>query len=220
MITVHGMSMSGNCHKVRLALEQPGRPCRWVEVDAARGGARSPEFLALAPGGKVPLLQLDDGRLLPESNAILCWLAGGAPLLPADPWQGAQALRWLFFGQYSHEPYIAVARFIRGWTPPGPPRRAGLPRLHERGRQALDLMERHLQDTDWFTGRAGGVAAIVPVRLHPLRGRRRLRPVRMAAHRRLAGARARHARLRADARQRSRSGGPLRPEPVNPGTNA
>ncbi|KAF1697746.1 glutathione S-transferase family protein [Pseudoxanthomonas koreensis] len=160
MITVHGMSMSGNCYKVRLLLEQLGREYRWNEVDAPRGATRTPEFLAKNPNGRVPLLELDDGRTLPESNAILCWLAEGTGFLPADAWQKAQALGWMFFEQYSHEPYVAVARFIRGWTPADSPRRAELPRLHERGHQALAVMERHLQAADWFSGPQYGIVDI------------------------------------------------------------
>ncbi|MEL1264186.1 glutathione S-transferase family protein [Pseudoxanthomonas putridarboris] len=159
-VTVHGMSTSGNCHKVRLLLEQLGRPYQWVEVDSANGATRTPEYLAKNPNGKVPMLERADGRILVESNAILCWLAEGTPFLPADAWQRAQVLSWLFFEQYSHEPYIAVARFIRGWTPPDSPRRADLPRLVERGGQALAVMEKHLQSADWFTGDAYGVADI------------------------------------------------------------
>ena len=165
MITVFGMSMSGNCYKLRLLLEQQGREYRWVEVDSARGGTRTPGFLAKNPNGKVPVIELDDGRVLAESNAILCWLAEGATVpgrsfLPSDPWQKAQALSWMFFEQYSHEPYIAVARFIRGWTPADSPRRADLPRLRERGHQALAVMERHLQSAAWFSGPGYGIADI------------------------------------------------------------
>jgi glutathione S-transferase len=158
VITVYGMSMSGNCYKLRLLLEQLGREYRWVEVDSARGGTRTAEFLAKNPNGKVPVIELDDGRVLAESNAILCWLAEGTGYLPSDAWQKAQALSWMFFEQYSHEPYIAVARFIRGWTPADSPRRADLPRLRERGHQALAVMERHLQAADWFSGPAYGIA--------------------------------------------------------------
>ena len=159
-VTVHGMSTSGNCHKVRLLLEQLGRPYTWIEVDSAHGGTRTPEYLAKNPNGKVPMLERADGSVLVESNAILCWLAEGSPYLPADAWQRAQALSWQFFEQYSHEPYIAVARFIRGWTPLDSPRRADLPRLHERGMQALAVMEKHLVQATWFTGPAYGVADI------------------------------------------------------------
>ncbi|MCH2090659.1 MAG: glutathione S-transferase family protein [Pseudoxanthomonas sp.] len=159
-VTVHGMSTSGNCHKVRLLLEQLGRPYTWIEVDSAHGGTRTPEYLAKNPNGKVPMLERADGAILVESNAILCWLAEGSTYLPADAWQRAQALSWLFFEQYSHEPYIAVARFIRGWTPLDSPRRADLPRLHERGMQALAVMEKHLAQAAWFTGPNYGVADI------------------------------------------------------------
>ena len=160
MISVYGMSMSGNCYKLRLLLEQLGRDYRWVEVDSARGGTRTAEFLAKNPNGKVPLIELEDGRVLVESNAILCWLAEGTGYLPSDAWQKAQALSWMFFEQYSHEPYVAVARFIRGWTPADSPRRADLPRLRERGHQALAVMERHLQSADWFGGAAYGIADV------------------------------------------------------------
>ena len=86
--------------------------------------------------------------------------AGSSPFLPADPWQRAQALAWMFFEQYSHEPYLAVARFICGWTPIDSPRRADLPRLRERSRQALAVMERHLSQRAWFTGDDYGIADI------------------------------------------------------------
>ncbi len=158
MTTVHGMSASGNCHKVRMLLEHMGRPYRWAEVDSAHGATRTPEYLAINPNGKVPVLELDDGRVLVESNAILFYLAEGTRYLPEDPWQRAQALSWMFFEQYSHEPNIAVARFIRGWTPLDSPRRAQLPALLERGHQALAVMEIHLRAAEWFTGAYYGIA--------------------------------------------------------------
>ncbi|AWV07421.1 glutathione S-transferase [Lysobacter maris] len=164
MITVYGFSPSGNCHKVRLLLEQLGkredRDYRWVEINSAIGETRSADYLALNPAGKVPMLALDDGRVLVESNAILHWLAEGSAYLPEDPWQRAQALSWMFFEQYSHEPCIAVARFICGWTPLDSPRRAELPALREKGRAALAVMERHLQSHEWFSGPAYGIADI------------------------------------------------------------
>lgn len=160
MITVHGFSPSGNCHKVRLLLEQLGRAYRWIETDSARGATRTPAYLAKNPNGKVPMIELDDGRVLVESNAILFWLAEGTPYLPEDAWQRAQALSWMFFEQYSHEPYVAVARFICGWTAPDSPRRAELPRLRERSHEALRVMERHLASAQWFTGERYGIADI------------------------------------------------------------
>jgi glutathione S-transferase len=160
ILTVHGFSPSGNCHKVRLLLEQLGRPYRWVETRSDQGATRTPEFLALNPNAKVPVLVREDGAVLTESNAMLCWLAEGTPFLPADAWERAQALRWMFFEQYSHEPYVAVARFICGWTPLDSPRRADLPRLRERAHDALRVMERHLAEHPWFTGAQYGVADI------------------------------------------------------------
>jgi len=158
---VHGYSPSGNCHKVRLLLEQLDRPYTWIETDSSRGETRTPGYLAKNPNGQVPMLELDDGRVLVESNAILCFLATGTPLLPDDPWQHAQALRWMFFEQYSHEPAIAVARFIRGWTDADSPRRAELPALQARGHRALAVMDGHLAGgAAWFSGSAYGVADI------------------------------------------------------------
>ncbi|MGH8082405.1 MAG: glutathione S-transferase family protein [Lysobacter sp.] len=160
VITVHGFSYSGNCHKLRVLLEQLDEHYRWVEVDSSQGQTRTPEFLALNPNGRVPVVEFGDGRTLSESNAILYYLADGSEFLPTDLWQRAQALSWMNFEQYSHEPYIAVARFIAGWTPLDSPRRAELSRLRERGHEALAVMERHLQANDWFTGERYGIADI------------------------------------------------------------
>jgi glutathione S-transferase len=165
MITVYGFSSSGNCHKVKLLLEQLGRQYRWVETDSSRGETRTPDFLAKNPNGRVPLLELDDGRRMAESNAILCWLAedtpgSGGKFFAGDAWQRAQALSWMFFEQYSHEPYVAVARFICGWTPLDSPRRADLPKLRERGHQALAVMDKHLSAHDWFSATGYGIADI------------------------------------------------------------
>lgn len=161
LMTVYGFSVSGNCHKLRLLLQQLGRDYHWIEIDSSKGETRTPEYLAKNANGRVPMLELDDGRILVESNAILCYLAEGTPYLPSDPWHRAQALAWMFFEQYSHEPYIAVARFIRGWTPLESPRRTNeLPRCLERGHQALAVMEHHLQSAHWFSGPDYGVADI------------------------------------------------------------
>ena len=159
-LTVYGMSVSGNCHKVRLLLEQLGTRYHWVEIDSAHGQTHTAEFLAMNPNAKVPLVQRDDGRVLPESNAILFWLAEGTPYLSSDGWERAQTLRWMFFEQYSHEPSLAVARFISGWTPLDSPRRAELPRLRERSAQALAVMDEHLSSALWFSGRGYGIADI------------------------------------------------------------
>ena len=150
MLTVYGMKASGNCYKLELLLERLNIVHRWVEMDSTRGETRRPEYLAMNANGQIPLLQSDDGSFLAESNAILCYLAEGSPLLPADRWHRAQTLQWLFFEQYSHEPYIAVARFICRWLDVDHPRRAELPRLLERGNAALAVMEHHMHGRDFF----------------------------------------------------------------------
>jgi len=160
MITIHGNSVSGNCHKLRLLCEQLGREYRWIETDNTRGQTHTPEFLAKNPNGKVPVIELEDGRILTESNAILCWLAEGTEYFAGDAWQRAHTLSWMFFEQYSHEPYIAVARFIRGWMPDDSPRRAELPKCIERGNAALAVMEKHLASSEWFSGAHYGIADI------------------------------------------------------------
>ena len=160
MVTVYGMADSGNCYKVKLALEQLKLPYRWVEVNTAKGETRSKEFLARNPNGQVPTLGLEDGSFLPESGAILCYLAEGTPLLPAERLARARVLQWMFFEQYSHEPCIAVARAILRYQPPDSPRRAELPRLQERGNKALAVMEQHLAKETFFAGGRYSIADI------------------------------------------------------------
>jgi len=160
MLTIYGMADSGNCYKVKLAAEQLRIPYRWVEVNSAKGETRTPAFLARNANGKVPTLGLEDGTFLPESNAILNYLAEGTPLLPAERLPRARVLQWMFFEQYSHEPYIAVARYILRYLPPDTPRRADLPRLHERGYQALGVMEQHLAREPYFAAGRYTVADI------------------------------------------------------------
>jgi glutathione S-transferase len=160
MFTVYGMSDSGNCYKVKLTLEQLALPYRWVEVDSARGETRTLKFLAMNSNGKVPLLALEDGTFLPESNAILNYLAEGSRLLPSERLERARVLQWMFFEQYSHEPYVAVARSIVRYHPPESPRRAELPRLLEGGNQALSVMEQHLRRAPFFPGNRYTIADI------------------------------------------------------------
>ena len=160
MITIYGYSPSGNCHKLRMMLGHLGRDYRWIEVESPYGATRTPEYLAKNPNGKVPMIETDDGRTMVESNAILSWLADGTNYFGGDAWQRAQTLAWMFFEQYSHEPYVAVARFICGWTPIDSPRRAELPKLVERGDHALGVMEKHLASNEWFSATGYGIADI------------------------------------------------------------
>lgn len=160
MLTLHGDHRSGNCYKVELLLAQLGLPYRFVAVDVLKGEARRPEFLALNANGKIPLLQLEDGRCLPESNAILCYLADGTPLWPAERWQRAQVLQWLFFEQYSHEPYVAVARFIVQYLKRPPERAADLAAKMAPGYKALGVLECQLATTPFLCGQDYTIADI------------------------------------------------------------
>ena len=158
MLILHDYLPSGNGYKVRLLLHQLGIPFRLVEHDVVAGATRRPEFLALSPVGKIPVLQLQDGTVLSESGAILCYLAVDSVFWPAERLERAQTLQWLFFEQYSHEPHIAVARFLR--MAPDDPRQADLPRLLDRGHAALAIMEQHLTGRRYFVGERYGLADI------------------------------------------------------------
>ncbi len=160
MFTVYGMVDSGNCYKVKLALEQLKLPYRWVEVSTTKGETRTKEFLARNPNGQVPTLELEDGEYLPESGAILAYLAEGTPLLPSERLERARVLQWMFFEQYSHEPCIAVARAILRYQPPDSPRRAELPRLQERGHKALEVMQQQLNAAAFIAGPKYSIADI------------------------------------------------------------
>jgi glutathione S-transferase len=160
MITLYGMSSSGNCYKLQLLMAQLGRAYSWEEIDVTQGENLSPEFLALNDRGKVPVLQLQDGRTMAESNAILHYLAQGSELLPSDPWDQAKTLQWMFFEQYSHEPYIAVSRFVKRFLPQEHPRQQQLAVLKPFGEEALAAMERHLARFSWFGGERYTIADI------------------------------------------------------------
>ncbi len=160
MYRIHGMSSSGNCYKVRLVCEQLALPYEWIELDTRSGATRTPAFLAMNPNASVPVLQLESGRCLPESDAILYYLAADSPLWPRERLAQAQVLQWMFFEQYSHEPYIAVARFICAFLPPEHPRRADLPRLQRQGAAALAIMEQQLTREDFFAGGRYSIADI------------------------------------------------------------
>jgi glutathione S-transferase len=162
MPVLHQFHLSGNCYKVRLAARHSGVHLELRDVDMMGGETRRPEFLALNPNGSVPVLQLEDGRTLPESNAAMWWLAKDTALWPKDEFARAQALQWMFFEQYSHEPYIATRRFWLAFAPKE--------RLNEKehmlqpwldgGYAALGVMENHLAHNDWFAGGQFTVADI------------------------------------------------------------
>jgi glutathione S-transferase len=159
---LHQMHISGNCYKVRLCAHQLGVPLTLKDYGLHDGTTRTPDYLAKNPNGRVPMLELDDGRFLPESGAILGYLSEGSALQPTDRWARAEMLQWMFFEQYSHEPYVAVARFVVKFMSPEQraKRNADIPMLMERGNAALGVMETHLANRDWFAGNAYSIADI------------------------------------------------------------
>lgn len=160
MYKLFGMSASGNCYKVKLLLAQLEIPYQWVEVDILNGATRTAEFLALNPNAQVPTLEVEPRKYLAESNAILCYLADGTPFFSLEKLERAETLQWMFFEQHSYVPYIAPARFICKFLPADHPRRGELSKLHERGYQALSVMEQHLASRLFFVGGQYSIADI------------------------------------------------------------
>ncbi len=159
-ILVYGDSISGNCYKIQLLCSQLDIPYDWREVDILAGETRTAEFLAMNTNGKIPLLALPDGRYLPESNAILAYLAEGSELAGSDRFSRAQVLRWMFFEQYSHEPNIATSRFIIKYLGSPPDRQAALEEKRVGGYKALDLMEGQLDNSSFIAGPGYSIADI------------------------------------------------------------
>ncbi|MER9217157.1 glutathione S-transferase family protein [Mesorhizobium sp. M0663] len=158
---LYGMIDSGNCYKPRLLMAKLGIAFTNVEVSSHTGDTRKPDYVAKNPNAMVPLLELDDGRRLAESNAILLHLAEGTRFLPADKYERALAYQWLFFEQYSHEPYIAVRRALLTFperAKDATPERLAL--TLERGNKALGVMDKHLAESRFFAGNALSVADI------------------------------------------------------------
>lgn len=141
---------SGNSYKVRWVCAALGLRYTHRDVDIHSGQTQTEDFLALNPAGQIPLLVLDDGRTLAESNAIIRYLADGSSLIPSDPFDHAKMLQWQFWEQYRHEPAIAVARFIMNYAPDS--RANELAALMPRGEAALEVMNNHLATRDWFVG--------------------------------------------------------------------
>lgn len=150
MLTVYGDRKSGNCLKVAWVARHLGLDLDWHEVDILRGATRTPEFLRLNPDGRVPTLVLEDGRTLAESNAIIGYLARDSALVPADTFEQAKMRQWMFWEQYSHEPYIAVRRFQLLYL--GRSETEVDPRLAERGHAALALMQGALANRAFLVG--------------------------------------------------------------------
>jgi glutathione S-transferase len=160
-LTIYGDPISGNCLKVKWVADHLRIPYRWIDVDVVKGGAKTPEFLALHPDGQVPAVVLADGRTLAQSNAIIFHLAEGSELIPADAYDRARMLQWTYWEQYSHEPYVAVARFqVRYQGKPADQLEA---RLVERGKAALRRLEDALQESRFLVGEAVSLADVALV---------------------------------------------------------
>ena len=163
MITLYDYLDSGNGFKIRLLLAHLKQPYRWVEKDILSNPTRTPEFLAKNPNGRIPALELDDGTVIAESNAILWYLGEGSAFVPDNRLRRAQVLQWMFFEQYSHEPYVATPRFIVKHMPADSPRHAELPDRMARGRAALAVMDSHLTREPFFVG---GVYTLADIALY------------------------------------------------------
>jgi glutathione S-transferase len=160
MLKLYGDRYSGNCYKVRLLMGLLGIGHEWVEIDVTKQETRTAAFLALNPAGQIPLLQLDSGACLPESNAILHYLAEGSALLPGDAFEHAQVLRWMFFEQYTHEPSVASARYIVRYLGRPPQHEERLKQRIADSYLALGIMEQHLNSTPFFVAGRYSIADI------------------------------------------------------------
>lgn len=160
-LRIYGDSISGNCLKVKWTADLVGLSYDWIETDVLTGETRTAAFLALNPAGQVPLVILDDGRPLAQSNAIILHLAEASPLIPADSYERAKMLEWLFWEQYSHEPYVAVARFQVKYL--GKPVASLDAKLVERGLAALQRLEDALADADFLVGGSVSLADVALV---------------------------------------------------------
>lgn len=160
MLKLYQFHPSGNCYKVRLLLHQLGLPFELVETDILAGATRTPEFKAKNPIARVPTLELEPGVFLAESNAILWYFAEGTPFIPSDKLERARMLQWMFFEQYSHEPYIAVARAWIAFFGIPAGRERELEERIQKGYAALDVMEGELKQRPFFAGNQYSLADI------------------------------------------------------------
>jgi glutathione S-transferase len=143
---------SGNCYKVKLLTALLDIDHDWINIDILANETLTASFLKKNPNGKIPLLELDDGRFISESNAILNYLASGSSFLPSDRFENAKIQQWQFFEQYSHEPFIAVARYIALYLGLPDDRKADYESKQEGGHKALKVMEEQLQLTPYLVG--------------------------------------------------------------------
>ncbi len=160
MLKLYEYASSGNCYKIRLLLNQLGIPYQRVPVDILKGESRTAEFLAMNPVGKTPVLEIQPGQYLSESNAIIYYIADGTDFLPIDRWERAQVVQWLFFEQYSHEPNIATVRFWMTIANIAEQKREAIAQKQELGYAALRVMEQHLERHKYFVNDRYSIADI------------------------------------------------------------
>lgn len=157
---IYGDVGSGNCYKIKLLLSLLKINHKWVHVDILNKETQTDDFLSLNPNGKIPVLVLDDGRVLSESNAILGYVAEGTKFIPTDPFIKAKMYQWMFFKQYSHEPFIAVARFINKYLGLPAERIEEYHNLQPKGHKALSIMDKALVEYDYLVGNELTIADI------------------------------------------------------------
>lgn len=160
VMKIYGDTQSGNCYKVQLVCNLLNIGHEWIDVDILSGDTQTAEFLIKNPNGKIPLLELDGGETLSESNAIINYLAAGSVLYPEAPLGQARVQQWQFFEQYSHEPYIAVARFINKYLGLPSERADEYASKQAGGHKALRVMEKQLAQTPFLTGEGATTADI------------------------------------------------------------
>jgi glutathione S-transferase len=160
MLKLHEYAASGNCYKIRLLLNQLGTAYQRVPTDIHRGESRTPEFLAINPVGKIPVLEIIPGQYLPESNAIIYYLADGTNFFPQDRWERAQVMQWLFFEQFSHEPNIATVRYWISIAKIADQHKEAIAEKQALGYAALQVIEQHLTKHDYFVGNRYSIADI------------------------------------------------------------
>ena len=157
---IYGDIYSGNCYKLKLLCSLLSMQHQWIAVDILKGETQTPEYLKMNPSGQIPLLVTDEGEYLAESNAIMFYLARNSRFLPEDNLQQARVLQWQFFEQYSHEPYIAVARFIARYLGLPEDRKAEYESKQAGGYRALDVMEHRLDKGQFLVGNQCTIADI------------------------------------------------------------
>ncbi|MCG5059351.1 MAG: glutathione S-transferase family protein [Limnoraphis sp. WC205] len=160
MLRLYEYPPSGNCYKIRLLLTQLGIPFERIYVDIVQRESRTPEFLSKNPNGRVPLLELEPGKFLPESNAVLYYMSQETPFFPTEQFEQAQVMQWMFFEQYSHEPYIATSRYWISILGKAEEYKQALEQKQPLGYAALGVMEEQLKNSPFFVGNCYTIADI------------------------------------------------------------